>query len=127
MILSLYFHPFFFRTTEKGWGLFLGEPSEQAREIAGNLEYIQIKVRFFAPVIAFIEEGEKRYISQVIERSGKPDHIDYNISLPERSLNEFCRWLHQFVHNAQVLEPKDLRDRFRSTALKLASLYDTSQ
>lgn len=112
---------------KKGWGLFLGEPSEQAREIAGTLEYIQIKIRFFPPVIAFIEEGEKRHISQVIDRSGKPDYIDYNISLPPRSLNEFSRWVHQFVHNAQVLEPKDLRDRFRSTALKLASLYDTSQ
>jgi hypothetical protein len=112
---------------KKGWGLFLGEPSEQSREIAGTLEYIQIKVRFFAPVVAFIEEGEKRHISQVIDRSGKPNYIDYNISLPPRSLNEFCRWVHQFVHNAQVLEPQNLRDRFRSTALKLAALYDVSE
>jgi len=112
---------------KKGWGLFLGEPSEQEREIAGNLEYMQIKVRFFAPVIAFIEEGEKRHISQSIDRSGKPDHIDYSISLPPRSLNEFCRWVQQFVHNAQILEPKDLRDRFRSTAMKLAALYDVSE
>lgn len=112
---------------KKGWGLFLGEPSEQAREIAGTLEYIQIKIRFFAPVIAFIEEGEKRHISQVIDRSGKTDYIDYSISLPPRSLNEFCRWVHQFVHNAQLLEPKDLRDRFRSTALKLAGLYNIAE
>ncbi|MCA6572288.1 MAG: WYL domain-containing protein [Pseudanabaena sp. M57BS1SP1A06MG] len=111
---------------KKGWGLFLGEPSEQAREIAGTLEYVQIKIRFFAPVIAFIEEGEKRHISQVIDRSGKPDYIDYSISLPPRSLNEFCRWVHQFVHHAQVLEPKDLRDRFRFTAQRLAALYNTS-
>ncbi|BBC23373.1 helix-turn-helix transcriptional regulator [Pseudanabaena sp. ABRG5-3] len=112
---------------KKGWGLFLGEPSNQVREIAGNLEYFQVKVRFFAPVIAFIEEGEKRHISQMIDRSGKPDYIDYSILLPERSLNEFCRWVHQFVHNAQVLEPQSLRDRFRSTVLKLASLYDISR
>ncbi|MFN9868819.1 MAG: WYL domain-containing protein, partial [Pseudanabaena sp.] len=63
---------------KKGWGLFLGEPSEQAREIAGTLEYVQIKIRFFAPVIAFIEEGEKRHISQVIDRRGKPEYIDYS-------------------------------------------------
>ncbi|MFN9886213.1 MAG: helix-turn-helix transcriptional regulator, partial [Pseudanabaena sp.] len=105
---------------KKGWGLFLGEPSEQAREIAGTLEYVQIKIRFFAPVIAFIEEGEKRHISQVIDLRGKPEYIDYSISLPPRSLNEFCRWVHQFVHHAQVLEPKDLRDRFRFTAQRLA-------
>ena len=111
---------------KKGWGLFLGEPSEQAREIAGTLEYVQIKIRFFAPVIAFIEEGEKRHISQVIDRRGKPEYIDYSISLPPRSLNEFCRWVHQFVHHAQVLEPKDLRDRFRFTAQRLAALYNTS-
>ncbi|WP_434687050.1 helix-turn-helix transcriptional regulator [Pseudanabaena minima] len=112
---------------KKGWGLFLGEPSEQTKEIAGTLEYIQIKIRFFPPVIAFIEEGEKRHISQVIDRSGKPDYIDYNISLPPRSVNEFCRWVHQFAHNAQVLEPQSLRDRFRSTALKLAALYKVSE
>ena len=112
---------------KKGWGLFLGEPAEQAREIAGTLEYIQIKVRFFTPVIAFIEEGEKRHISQSIDRRGKPEYIDYIVTLPERSLNEFCRWVHQFVHNAQVLEPQNLRDRFRSTALKLATLYGVSQ
>ena len=112
---------------KKGWGLFLGEPSEQVREIAGTLEYLQIKVRFFAPVIAFIEEGENRHISQSIDRSGKPTYIDYSISLPERSLNEFCRWVHQFIHNAQVLEPQNLRDRFRSTALKLATLYGVSE
>jgi predicted DNA-binding transcriptional regulator YafY len=111
---------------KKGWGLFLGEPSEQTKEIEGTLEYIQIKIRFFPPVIAFIEEGEKRHISQVIDRSGKPDYIDYSISLPPRSLNEFCRWVHQFVHHAQVLEPKDLRDRFRFTAQRLAALYNTS-
>ncbi|MFN5860922.1 MAG: WYL domain-containing protein, partial [Pseudanabaena sp.] len=111
---------------KKGWGLFLGEPSEQAREIAGTLEYVQIKIRFFAPVIAFIEEGEKRHISQVIDRRGKPEYLDYSISLPPRSLNEFCRWVHQFVHHAQVLEPKDLLDRFRFTAQRLAALYNTS-
>jgi hypothetical protein len=111
---------------KKGWGLFLGEPSEQVREIAGTLEYLQVKIRFFAPVIAFIEEGEKRHISQSIDRRGKPEYIDYIVTLPERSLNEFCRWVHQFVHNAQVLEPQNLRDRFRSTAQKLANLSDVT-
>ena len=48
---------------KKGWGLFLDESSDQVQEIAGTLQYIPVKVRFFAPVIAFIEEGEKRHRS----------------------------------------------------------------
>ena len=48
---------------KKGWGLFLGESSDQVQEIAGTLECIPVKVRFFVTVIAFIEEGEKRHRS----------------------------------------------------------------
>ena len=48
---------------KKGWGLSLGESSDQVQEIAGTLEYIPVKVRFFAPVITFIEEGEKHHRS----------------------------------------------------------------
>ena len=108
---------------KKGWGLFLGEPSDQVQEIAGTLEYIQVKVRFFAPVVSFIEEGEKRHISQSIDKRGKPDYIDYSISLPPRSLNEFCRWVNQFVHNAQVLEPSHLVERYQSIVQQLSDLY----
>ncbi len=111
---------------KKGWGLFLGEPSEQAREIAGTLEYVQIKIRFFAPVIAFIEEGEKRHISQVIDRRGKPEYIDYSISLPSRSLNEFCRWVNQFFNHAQVIEPPHLVECYRKMSQQIANLYADS-
>jgi len=54
------------RLFKNSWGLFLGETSDQTQEIAGTLEYTQIEVRFFAPLIAFIEEGEKRHIFQSI-------------------------------------------------------------
>ncbi len=108
---------------KKGWGLFLGETSDQIMEIAGTLEYIQIKVRFFAPVITFIEEGEKRHISQSLDRHGKPNYIDYSISLPPRSLNEFCRWVNQFMNQAQILSPSSLVDRFRFNVQQLANLY----
>ena len=111
------------RLFKNGWGLFLGEPPDQVQEIAGTLEYIQVKVRFFAPVVSFIEEGEKRHISQSIDRCGKPDYIDYSVSLPERSLNEFCRWVNQFVHNAQVLEPSHLVERYQSIVQQLSDLY----
>lgn len=112
------------RLFQNGWGLFLGNQSQQAQEIAGHLEYIHIKVRFFAPVIAFIEEGEKRHISQSLDKSGKPDYIDYSISLPERSVNEFCRWVNQFVHNAQVLEPSDLVESYQLIVQQLNKRYN---
>ena len=112
---------------KKGWGLFLGEPSDQAREIAGTLEYVQIKIRFFAPVIAFIEEGEKRHISQVIDRRGKPAYIDYSFSLPSRSLNEFCRWVNQFFNHAQVIEPPHLVECYRKMSQQIAKLYADSE
>ena len=111
------------RLIKNGWGLFLGEPFQQQLEIRGNLEYTNIKVRFFAPVIRFIEEGEKRHIRQSIDKSGKPNYVDYSISLPRRSINEFCRWVNQFVHNAQVLEPSDLVESYQSMVQQLTKLY----
>ncbi len=108
---------------KNGWGLYLGEQDKQMEEIAGNHEYMHIKVRFFAPVIPFIEEGEKRHFSQSLDKRGKPDYLDYSITLPKRSLNEFCRWVNQFMDNAQVLEPPELVTRYRSRAKQLANLY----
>ncbi len=109
---------------KNGWGLYLGEQDKQLKEIAGNLEYMHIKIRFFAPVITFIEEGEKRHFSQSFDKHGKPEYLDYNISLPERSLNEFCRWVNQFMDNAQVREPPELVERYRSQVKQLANLYN---
>ena len=109
---------------KNGWGLYLGEQDKQFAEIAGNLEYMRIKIRFFTPVIPFIEEGEKRHFSQSLDKHGKPAYLDYSISLPERSLNEFCRWVNQFIHNAQVLEPPELVECYRSRAKQLANLYN---
>ena len=108
---------------KNGWGLFLGEPSDQVQEIAGTLEYIPVKVRFFAPVITFIEEGEKRHISQSIDRRGKPAYIDYNVSLPKRSLNEFCRWVNRFMDNAILLAPDVLVNKQAEAAQRLIDLY----
>ena len=108
---------------KNGWGLFLGEPEQQMEELAGTLEYVKIKVRFFPTVMAFIEEGEKRHISQEIDPRGKPDYIDYSVSLPPRSLNEFCRWVNQFGYNAQMLEPLILVERYQEMVRRLTDLY----
>lgn len=112
---------------KNGWGLFLGSLLEQSIEMKGNIEYENIKVRFFAPIIQFIEEGEKRHPNQSIDISGKPNFIDYNITLPPRSVNEFCRWINQFVHHAQVLKPPHLVERYRFASQQLTKLYQTTK
>ncbi len=75
-------------------------------------------------MITFIEEEEKRHFSQSFDKHGKPDYLDYSISLPERSLNEICRWVNQFMYNAQVVEPLELVERYRLRVKQLASLYN---
>lgn len=112
---------------KKGWGLFLGEPDEQHQEIAGTLTYIHIKVRFWEPVITFIEEGEKRHISQSIYKHHKQNYIDYCVVLPPRSLNEFCRWVNQFFNHAQIIEPPHLVERYRKMSQQIAKLYADSE
>ncbi|MHC5827074.1 MAG: hypothetical protein ACYT04_67180 [Nostoc sp.] len=35
----------------------------------------------------------------------KPTYVDYIVKLPERSLEEFCRWVYRFMGNAQFMSP----------------------
>jgi predicted DNA-binding transcriptional regulator YafY len=109
---------------QHGWGLYLGNSEEQIQEKQGTLSYIQVEVRFFEPVIAFIQEGENRHPFQKIGKRGKHDYIDYAIRLPPRSLNEFCRWLNQFMDHVQVREPPELVSRYRNAANRLKKLYE---
>jgi len=51
---------------ENGWGFYLGEPAQQQAELQCQLDFETVKVRFFPPVMAFIEEG-KRHHSQKIK------------------------------------------------------------
>ncbi|BAZ46095.1 hypothetical protein NIES4102_31230 [Chondrocystis sp. NIES-4102] len=68
---------------QNGWGLKLGKGEEQQLELAGKLDLIVVKVRFFPPVSAFIAEGELRHPQQIIKKS--PEYLDYTINLPPRS------------------------------------------
>jgi len=48
---------------ENGWGFYLGEPAQQQTELQSTY-FETVKVRFFPPVMAFIEEGKRRHHSQ---------------------------------------------------------------
>jgi WYL domain len=113
---------------QAGWGLFLGNPQEQKAERDGLLDLIQVKARFFADVIPFIAEGEKRHPRQTILKgpkgsNGFPQYIDYEVLLPQRSLNEFSRWLNRFMDQALVLAPPELVQKHADAAQRLCDRY----
>jgi len=109
----------------KGWGLNLGEREEQMQERQSLLEYETVIVRFFSPVIQFIEEGTYRHPTQKINSSRKPDSIDLQVSLPPRSLNEFSRWVNRFMDNAIFLAPERLVNKQAEAAQRLVNLYQS--
>ena len=113
---------------EAGWGLYLGELEDQQREREGQLSFINVTVRFFPEVMAFIQEAEKRHPSQKIShgpktQDGKPTYLDYNIKLPPRSINEFSRWVHRFMGSAQFLTPLELAEKHKQGARELLARY----
>jgi hypothetical protein len=113
---------------EAGWGLYLGEPEEQRLERLGQLDLVNVTVRFFPEVMAFIQEGEKRHSSQKIyegpkAQDGKPIYVDYNVKLPPRSLNEFSRWVYRFMNSAKFLEPLDMVEKHKQAAQDLLTRY----
>lgn len=113
---------------ENGWGLYLGEPAQQQAELQCQLEFVTVKVRFFPPVLTFIEEGKRRHPSQKIkvykdDTTAKPKYLDYTVKLPPRSLNEFSLWVFRYMDNAQVLSPPRLVEKHSSAAQALVSRY----
>jgi predicted DNA-binding transcriptional regulator YafY len=106
-----------------GWGLNMGELGEQMQERQMELEFETVIVRFFAPVIQFIEEGTYRHPSQKIDARRKPDSIDLQLTLPPRSLSEFSRWVNRFMDNAIILAPESLVHKQAKAAQRLADLY----
>jgi hypothetical protein len=111
-----------------GWGLYLGSPVEQEQELANLLPLTKIVVRFWYPVAAFIKEGEKRHRSQKIkdgkkDSHGLPTHIDYEVILPPRSLNEFMFWVNRFMDAAQIILPSELADLHLQKARGIVDRY----
>ncbi len=106
-----------------GWGLKLGNRDEQRAELAGTLDLERARVRFFPPVAAFIAEGETRHPRQVMRWDARRQHLDYEVSLPPRSLDEFGIWVQRYASHAQVLAPELLVERHRQLAHDLAKRY----
>ncbi len=112
-----------------GWGLFLGNLEEQQQERAGTLPFEPVKVRFYAEVISLMIEGERRHPSQKIRAgkldpaTGQPAYVDYQVSLPPRSLSEFGRWLNRYMENVRVITPSKLLEQHRNGAEQLAQRY----
>lgn len=113
---------------KNGWGLFLGKPEQQQAELQGTLKLQKVKVRFFEKVVGFILEGSRRHPRQKIKEgpkdsSGKVLYVDYQIDLPDRSLNEFSLWVNKHMENVQVLSPPSLVEKQRKAARDLCDRY----
>jgi hypothetical protein len=114
---------------ENGWGLYLGNSDEQRKELIGQLELIEVKVRFYPKVMAFITEGSLRHPSQTLEigpkdkATGRAQYIDYCVKLPRRSIREFNFWIYRFMGNVQVLSPEWLVEEHKITATQQYALY----
>lgn len=106
---------------ENGWGLKLGNLEEQRLELAGNIDLVSVKVRFFPPVSSFIAEGELRHPRQIIKKHR--DYLDYSIKLPSRSLDEFRFWINRYGDSVVVLSPTKLRNEHYQTAIYLVNRY----
>ena len=112
-----------------GWGLNLGDLEPQKAELAGTLKFINVKVRFFPPISAFILEGERRHLYQKItpgvidKTTGEYTFIEYAVNLPPRSLNEFSFWLYRYMDKAEVLSPPQLVEQHRQSAQALLDRY----
>jgi predicted DNA-binding transcriptional regulator YafY len=109
-----------------GWEISLGSPEQQRLELAGE-PLVAVKVRFYRSVAPFILEGSKRHARQkikaVYDDRGILEFVDYGVSLPGRSLEEFWRWVRRFGSEAQVLSPAAAVVRFREEARALVDRY----
>ncbi|MBU7584794.1 MAG: WYL domain-containing protein [Nostoc sp. TH1S01] len=120
-----------YQLLENGWGLYLGEPPEQQLELQGKLDLITVTVRFFPPVASFIQEGELRHLKQKIVlgaknlTTGKPSYVDYLVSLPPRSLDEFSIWVNRYMDKARVISPPQLVDKHHQAAKALLTQYNS--
>lgn len=114
---------------ENGWGLYLGEVEQQQAELQGELPLLAVKVRFFGQAVAFIREGECRHPRQKVRDHskdrpvGEEAFVDYEVRLPERSLDEFLLWVNKYGGNACVLSPPQLVERHRQVAKALGNRY----
>jgi len=113
---------------KNGWGLHLGNIEEQTLELTGKLTFEKIKVRFYPPVADFILEGDLRHSKQKMKVIKDPHNnqtlfLDYFISLPPRSLNEFLYWLQGYGSCVEVISPETLKEKHQQGAIELFQRY----
>ncbi|PSB21313.1 WYL domain-containing protein [Phormidesmis priestleyi ULC007] len=117
------------RLLKNGWGLFLGNPTEQKAELTEQLTFDLVKVRFYPPVSRFIVEGNYRHPHQKIllgainPETDEPEYVDYQIKLPSRSLQEFGFWLCRYMEHVQILAPASLAQQHYAAAQTLVKRY----
>lgn len=118
-----------YRLIEQGWGLKLGEVEEQCLELAGKQILTPVTVRFYSPVATFILEGDKRHPSQKISKvtkdksTGELFSVDYTVTLPQRSFEEFLLWIHRYMDSVKVISPPQLVQKHRQAAQRLLERY----
>lgn len=118
-----------YQLLENGWGFNLGDSPQQQQELRGELELVKVKVRFYPPVTAFIQEGERRHPKQKITpgaidvNTGKSHYVDYTVALPPRSLDEFILWVYRYMDKAQILAPQELLEKHHQAAQALVARY----
>lgn len=109
-----------------GWGLYLGKRLEQQQELTGALPLTLVKVRFFPPVAEFIIEAKERHPQQSLRINKKQGYVDYSIRLPQRSLDEFRRWINRFLDYAIFLEPQEIAQTHQQSAQNLLERYQVN-
>ncbi|MFM6106736.1 MAG: helix-turn-helix transcriptional regulator [Sphaerospermopsis kisseleviana] len=118
-----------YKLFENGWGLNLGDPESQQLELTGNLQFVEVKVRFYYPISNFILEGERRHLNQKIilgeidKNNGEYKFIEYHVELPPRSLGEFIRWVYRYMDKAEILSPPELIKQHSQAAQNLYNRY----
>ena len=86
-------------------------------------------MRFFAEVVEFILEGDRRHPKQKIRygpkdsESGGYQYVDFCVSLPERSLREFRLWVNRYLEHAQILAPEKLMAEQVQAGERMVSRY----
>jgi predicted DNA-binding transcriptional regulator YafY len=117
---------------DQGWGLYLGNLTEQQAELQKQLKFERVKVRFFPPMTTLILEGKLRHRSQTVipgakdPVTGRFEWVDYQVKLPRRSLQEFKWWVCRHMEKAQILAPDDLAEEHLRSAQQLVARYQHS-
>jgi predicted DNA-binding transcriptional regulator YafY len=91
---------------KESWEIYQGEP-------------VMIKIRFKG-IGAKVIESERHHPSERVSKL-KGGSLIYEVKV--NGIEEISRWILGFGENAEVLEPKELRDKMKSTIKNLSKIY----